>query len=387
MGKDSSKLTTLIAVIASLGCNMACAQSASHNLKITIPKRSQLTYVQRLNREGVAAVRKHNLGKAADLFYKAYLYDPADPFTLNNLGYISELQGQLEEANKYYKLASEQGCTANIDLSSVKDLEGKPMNTAFAELKETAMRVNRMNIDAMRLLSENRGSEAEALLKQARSLDPQNPYTLNNLGVAEETLGDYTSALSHFSAAANSSSAETIDLTDNRAWRGKSMSDMAEENARRLQSRTKGTDSVTSSADALNLRGVIAENQRDWTTAREDFLKAYSIDPTSAFSLNNRAYVAERDGDLESAEFFYEKARKAVDANTRVGRATSSTAVGKPLFEVATDSDKKVDGAVQAYSRERHQEQAPVELTPRDNATPSPNSPSGTPSSRAPRTN
>ena len=165
------------------------------------------------------------------------------------------------------------------------------------------------------------------------------------------------------------------------------MSDMAEENARRLQSRTKGTDSVTSSADALNLRGVIAENQRDWTTAREDFLKAYSIDPTSAFSLNNRAYVAERDGDLESAEFFYEKARKAVDANTRVGRATSSTAVGKPLFEVATDSDKKVDSAVQVYSRERHQEQAPVELTPRDNATPSPNSPSGTPSSRAPRSN
>ena len=386
MGKGS-KLKTLIAVIAGLGCNVACAQSASHNLKITIPKRSQLTYVQRLNREGVAAVRKHNLGKAAELFYKAYLYDPADPFTLNNLGYISELQGQLEEADKYYKLASKQGCTANIDLSSVKDLEGKPMNTAFAELKETAMRVNRMNIDAMRLLAENRGSEAEALLKQARSLDPQNPYTLNNLGVAEETLGDYTSALSHFAAAANSSSAETIDLTDNQAWRGKSMTDMAEENARHLQSRMKGTESVTSSADALNLRGVIAENQRDWTTAREDFLKAYSIDPTSAFSLNNRAYVAERDGDLESAEFFYEKARKAVDANARVGRATSSTAVGKPLFEVATDSDKKVDSAVQVYSRQRHLEQAPVELTPRDNATPSPNSPSGTPSSRAPRTN
>jgi len=387
MGKDSSKLTTLIAVIASLGCNVACAQSASHTLKITIPKRSQLTYVQRLNRDGVAAVRKHNLGKAADLFYKAYLYDPADPFTLNNLGYISELQGQLEEADKYYKLAAKQGCTANIDLSSVKDLEGKPMNSAFAELKETAMRVNRMNIDAMRLLTENRGSEAEELLKQARSLEPRNPYTLNYLGVAEESLGDYASALNNYAAAANFNSAETIDLTDNQAWRGKSVTDMAEENAKRLQSRMKGTESATSSADALNLRGVIAENQRDWTTARENFLKAYSIDPTSAFSLNNRAYVAERDGDLESAQFFYEKAQKAVDAGTRVGRATSSTAVGKPLFQVATDSDKKVDSAVQVYSRERHQQQAPIELTPRDNAAPSPNSPSGTPSSRAPRTN
>jgi hypothetical protein len=31
----------------------------------------------------------------------------------------------------------------------------------------------------------------------------------------------------------------------------------------------------------------------------------------SAFSLNNRGYVAEMDGDLETAQFFYGKARKA----------------------------------------------------------------------------
>jgi hypothetical protein len=37
-------------------------------------------------------VRKKQYEKAEAIFYKAYLYDPTDPFTLNNLGYISELR-------------------------------------------------------------------------------------------------------------------------------------------------------------------------------------------------------------------------------------------------------------------------------------------------------
>lgn len=388
MHKGLIKLAAVMAVVAGLGLNVAWAQRA-HPLTITIPRHSELTYVQRLNREGVVAVERHDYGKAAERFYKAYLYDPADPFTLNNLGYISELQGQLDRADKFYKLASQQGSTASINLSNVKHFEGKPMNTAFADLKDSPMRVNQINVDAVRLLSENRGNEAVALLEQARSLDPQNPYTLNNLGVAEESIGDYNGASRYYAAAAGSGSADSIVLTADSSWRGKSVSDLAKANVQRLQTRMQGTSSATTSADMLNLRGVLAENQNDWATARQDFLKAYSLNPTNAFSLNNRAYVAERDGDLESAQFFYEKAGKAAGANLRVGRATKSAAVGKPLFQVATDSDHKVDDALDVYSRERRQEQAPVELTPRDNAAPetqsSPTAPTTLPSSTTPQ--
>jgi hypothetical protein len=49
------------------------------DLRITIPKRSQLTPVQRLNREGVEAIKKNHFDKAKALFYKAYLFDPGDP--------------------------------------------------------------------------------------------------------------------------------------------------------------------------------------------------------------------------------------------------------------------------------------------------------------------
>jgi tetratricopeptide (TPR) repeat protein len=121
------KSFAIIAVVA-LGVQSSWAGDP---LKITIPRRTQLTPVQRLNREGVDAVRKHDYDKAGALFYKAYLYDPTDPFTLNNLGYVSELQGQLERARAFYDLASRQSSTANIDRSNAKELEGKLMRAGI----------------------------------------------------------------------------------------------------------------------------------------------------------------------------------------------------------------------------------------------------------------
>src|SRR5205823_9212799 len=58
------------------------AVEAGAQLRITLPKRSKPTPVQKLNREGVNAVNKHDYEKAKKLFYKAYLIDPNDPLTL-----------------------------------------------------------------------------------------------------------------------------------------------------------------------------------------------------------------------------------------------------------------------------------------------------------------
>ncbi|HEV2322474.1 MAG TPA: hypothetical protein VGS10_00865, partial [Terracidiphilus sp.] len=167
-------------------------------LKIPIPTRSRLTPVQRLNREGVEAVQKNKYSRAEKLFYRAYLYDPSDPFTLNNLGYISELRGQLDQANQFYKMASKQGSSANIDMSNLKDLKGKPMTFAFEDLHEIPMQVNRINVDAMTLLSQGRAFEASTLLQHALTLEPQNPFTLNNLGAVDQTIGDYADALNYY---------------------------------------------------------------------------------------------------------------------------------------------------------------------------------------------
>jgi Flp pilus assembly protein TadD len=359
---------TLIAALAVIAIIEPLEARAADTLRITIPRHSELTPVQRLNREGVEAVKKQQYEKAAALFYKAYLYDPADPFTLNNLGYISELQGELDRAHRFYALAAEQGCNANIDRSSAKRLEGKPMQYAFGSLQDVPMRVNRMNVDAMELLSEDRGLEAITLLRDALVLDAQNPFTLNNLGVADETIGDYSNALQSYGAAAKSHSAELVVVTLDRSWRGKPVSAMAAASEKRLEDRMKKMDSAEVNAVMLNFRGVSATNQNDWLTARQDFLNAYSLDPADAFSLNNRGYVAEMDGDLETAQLFYEKARRARDSNDRVGLATQQAAEGKRLFTVAGDSDHQVDGKLDEYSRDRLKLIGPIKLIPRNDA-------------------
>jgi Flp pilus assembly protein TadD len=355
-------LLAIIAVMLGLGLGNAWAG----DLKLTLPKRSELTLVQRLNREGVDALRKRQYEKAETLFYKAYLFDPGDPFTLNNLGYISELQGQLERAQRFYGLASEQATDAVIDRTNTKRLEGKPMRDAFGSLQDAPMQVNRMNVEAIRLLSESRAPEADLLLLKALAIDPRNTFTLNNLGVAEESRGDYDQALTYYMAAADSHSAEPVIVTLNLAWRGKPVSKMAADSAKKLRERMQKAATVQAQAALLAVRGVSATNRNDWLAARRDFLQSYSLDPNSAFSLNNVGFVSEMDGDLETAQFFYAKARMAEDAKARVGLATRRSAEGKHLSAVATDSDQKVDGKIVQESQARRRHSGPVELKHRD---------------------
>jgi tetratricopeptide (TPR) repeat protein len=140
---------------------------------------------------------------------------------------------------------------------------------------------------------------------------------------------------------------------------------MAAANVMRLEGRSQGSDSREMQADVLSEQGVSAENENDWSTAKRDFMQAYALDPANAFSLNNRGYVAERDGDLESAQFFYQKARQADGAGLPVGLATSPSAKGKALSQVAAQSDTQVDEAIDIFSRQRRGQPGSVELTPR----------------------
>ncbi|HTX40750.1 MAG TPA: tetratricopeptide repeat protein [Acidobacteriaceae bacterium] len=353
-------------LLIGLTASALCPPASARDLRITIPRHSKLTPVQRLNREGVGAIRKRDYEKAESIFYKAYLYDPADPFTLNNLGYISELRGNLESADRFYRLAAEQSCGAIIDISTDKQLRGKPMMDAVDTVRNLPMRINLGNVQAILLLEQDRPFEAEALLKHLLPSDPQNPYTLNNLGVTEETLGDFDAALRYYDDAAAVGSKEPIVVSLDRKWRGRPVSQAAADAAATLRRRMRTMDLSLARARMLTLRGVSAANQNDWEAARTDFLDAYRLDPGSAFSLNNRGYVAERAGDLESAQFYYAQARRAGDSGTRVGLATRPTAEGQPLTVVASESNDQVDTALGAYTQNRRGQPGPVVLIPRN---------------------
>ena len=354
MAKARLRWQALLATGAILGVLVQVAEA--RDLKIVIPRHGETTPVQRLNRRGVEAIQHHDYAKAEALFYKAYLYDPSDPFTLNNLGYVSELDGRLSRAEHFYKLASEQGCNAVIDRSSVASLKGKPMTDAFSTFTELPMRVNGLNIQAMDMLKEGHPFEAQGILEKALKLEPHNAFTLENLGVAAESAGNYWAALQYYDAAAATGSHQPIVISLGRGWEGKPVSEAASESAARLRKRMSTMNRDRVEARMLALRGVAEVNQNDPALARQDFLRSYSLDPTSAFALNNRAYVAEMDGDPETAQFYYWRALKAENANARIGLATNAADEGRKLEEVARVSNSRMNSELHAY-KERHRGQ------------------------------
>ncbi len=348
---------------------MLCGTSSlleAQTLKITIPLRSELTPVQRLNREGVDAVLKRHYEEAETLFYKAYLYDPADPFTLNNLGYVSELQGQADRAAEFYKIAGSQGCDALIDRTTDKNLKGKPMMYALDTIRNAPLHVNRNNLLSIELLSQDRGFEAVKMLKEALAEYPANPFTLNNLGVAEEAVGDLEAAMHFYDLAASTHSKEPVVVTQVRSWRGKPVSEMAAYSASDLRFRMEKLGIPRMRSGMLAMRGVSELNRNNWDAAKKTFLEAYALDPLSAFSLNNLGYLAERDGDLETAKSFYERARRADDADESIGMATQFSAHGRNLADVAHESDEKVGVQLDAFSESQRGKKGGIELKRRN---------------------
>ena len=344
---------------------LQCAQAG--DLKINIPKRSTLTPVQRLNREGVEALRKHNYSKAEQLFYKAYLFDPDDAFTLNNLGYISELQGQIDRAQNFYALAAEQSSEAVIDRASARRVEGRPMKDALA-MSDKPLQINHANVEAVRLLSQGRAPEADLLLQETLKLDAHNVFTLNNMGVAKEMEGEAREALKYYDQAAVVSSDASAVVTGDKTWRGKPVTEMAQQNAKALRDHLAGANDLTEQVAELNLQGVSAVNRNDLRSADADFRKAYALNPNDPFTLNNIGFVAELDGDRETAQFFYDRARQSGGATATVGVASRRTEEGKKLFAVAADSDSRVEAKVTQDREAFRRQQEPVVLRRRDNS-------------------
>ena len=361
--KYAAPMLTLAAVFVVLAAEAAWAG----DLRISIPKRSEMTPVQKLNRDGVEAVRKRQYRKAENLFYKAYLFDPDDPFTLNNLGYISEIEGQVDRAAKFYALAAEQAGDAVIDQASASGLKGKRLRDAIGEVQDTNMRINQWNVEAIRLLSKGRTAEAESVLKEAQRLDPRNPFTLNNLGLSKEMQGELPEALKYYTAAAALKSEQPIVVTLNSRWRGRPVSQMAEDSAKKINQRLREPESPEVRAAELNLGGVSAVNRNDWALAAKDFNEAYRLNPDNAFSLNNRGFLAEMEGDPETAQDFYQRAKDADGESARVGVASQRWAEGMKLSAVADDADQKIDQQFETQREARRGQTGPIQLKRRDN--------------------
>jgi Flp pilus assembly protein TadD len=362
-----SKATQFLAFAGLLALlPLAAAQTLEKNVKIPIPERSVSTPSQKLNREGVAELKRGHREKAKKLFYKAYLLDPQDPFTLNNLGYVAELDGDADRALRYYALAAQQHTDAIIDRSSEASLKGKPLDAAFRQVQDSDREVSKLNEQAVVLLQNGQVFEARNLLRSALPRYPHNPFLLNNLGFAMESVGDLQEAQRCYSAAASLHSTERVIVTPRAKWRGRPISEVAAENAVAVSeqiARGEGTEAATA---RLNLRGVAALNDNQPQSAREFFLQAYKRDAQNAFTLNNLGYISELDGDWESAQVYYQAARTGTDAKEKVNYSTRPDAEGQKIDNLADDNQSGVTSTLTAMQNARRRQSKPVELIRRD---------------------
>lgn len=361
--------------------SLAAVSASAQQLRIPIPKRSHPTPVQKLNQAGVKDLNRNKVESAQKEFFKAYLLDPNDPFTLNNLGYVAELQGEVEKAQKFYELSAANATDAIVDKSTDKEMQGKTLAQVAGHVDNSPLEVNRLNVQAIGLLQKDRAMEAESVLQRAVAMDANNPFTLNNLGFTEEKQGELEKALQYYKQAAGTGSREKIIVAseENRGWRGKPISEVAAKNAEKVTKMLKSDETVDAKVSRLNLRGVYALNHNDRADARKYFQEANKLDPANAFSLNNMGYLAELDGDRETANFYYDKAQQASDSNAKVGVATSRDAEGRPLEKVADKSETVVGTAIQADAAKKKATKGAPELKKRDGSIAVPNPPTSEP--------
>ncbi len=230
------------------------------------------------------------------------------------------------------------------------------------------LQINHANVEAVQLLSQGRTAEADKLLQDTLKTDPNNVFTLNNMGVVKEMEGEDQEALKYYDQGAALHSDAIAAVTADRTWHGHQVSEMAAASAKGLRARLARANDVPAQVAELNLRGVSALNRNDVRAAGEDFRKAYALDPGNAFALNNIAYVAELEGDRETAQFFYDRARQAVGANTTVGVATRRSAEGMKLFAVAADNNTEVGAKITQDREALRRQNEPVVLRRRDNS-------------------
>jgi Flp pilus assembly protein TadD len=356
----------LLTLLLSFGLSVAM-QAGAQQIRIPLPKKSKFTPVQQLNRDGVAALKKHDIGKAKRSFYKAYLIDPNDQFTLNNLGYVAELEGNLERAQRYYDQAQANTSEAMIDRSTAQEVQGKTVASVAGHTAEGPMKVNELNSEALGLLNRDRAPEADVVLQQAIKIDPNNPFTLNNMGFAKEKEGEIEEAIRYYDRSAATGSREPIVIAFNKGWRGKPISEVAQRNGDESRKELSKAQDLQARVARLNLRGVSAMNRNDRKTARTNFQQAYKLDPNNSFTINNMGYLAELEGDKETAQSYYEQARRAKRASAKIMVSTRPEVEGHPVGQVAEQSTALVESSFAAQVESKRRSGGPPALRTRDN--------------------
>jgi tetratricopeptide (TPR) repeat protein len=97
--------------------------------------------INRINVYAMSLLQKERSPEADLALQKALKLDPTNPFTLNNLGYAKEEEGELEEAHKYYMQAANQHSNTPIVVTVHPSWRGKGISEIAAQNAEKVRNV------------------------------------------------------------------------------------------------------------------------------------------------------------------------------------------------------------------------------------------------------
>jgi tetratricopeptide (TPR) repeat protein len=117
--------------------NEMAAENA-RTLRARLKKQSGTEYrVAELNIQGVSAINRNDPQSAEQAFRKAYALDPNNAFAVNNIGYLSETEGDRETAQFFYdKAQTLANPKAKVGLATRLSAEGQPL-TQIASQNDT----------------------------------------------------------------------------------------------------------------------------------------------------------------------------------------------------------------------------------------------------------
>jgi Flp pilus assembly protein TadD len=262
--------------------------------------RSEIAAVA-MNNLGWLAERRGELDEAERLFRQAARAGHAGG--LNNLGWLAERRGELGEAEGHYREAADAGDAVAIhNLGWLAERRGE-LGEAERRFRQAADAGEAGELNNLGWLAKQRGdlAGAERLFRQAA--DAGQPGGLNNLGWLAEGRGELGGAERLYRRAADAGDAVAMHNLGVLAERRGEL-DEAERQFRRAAD--------AGNAVAMRNLGVLAERRGELEEAERRFRQA--ADAGEPGGLNNLGWLAEGRGDLAAAERFFRQAADAGDA-------------------------------------------------------------------------
>src|SRR5437868_6187257 len=209
--------------------------------------------VTRLNVQALGLLQKDRAPEADRILTRALAIDAKNPFTLNNLGFAKEQEGELEAALSYYNQSANLHSQEPVIVTVHDSWRGQPISQVAGDNasevrklmrrernEDRSTRVARLNLQGVSALNRNDRRSARDYFQQAYKLDPKNAFILNNMGYLSELDGDRETAQFYYDKAQSANRAnDRVGVATRKDAEGRRLANVADSSDQLVEQRMR----------------------------------------------------------------------------------------------------------------------------------------------------